>query len=186
MSSPQFLVYGVARTPFGKFYGDLSGYPAAELGAIALNEVMLRSAGAAAAIDGVRVGVGMIGGAALTVARQAVLLSDLPEATPSLGFDRACCSGLSSLAIGTAELRAGMADLLICGGLESLSTTPRLLARSATIPVNTLLDDPLLLSSPFSEGSIASYTSEEALRVGIDRMAQDEWAQRSHDLYFAA
>src|SRR3546814_16322079 len=39
---------------------------------------------------------------------------------------------------------------------------------------------------PFSEGSIASYTSEEALRVGIDRMAQDEWAQRSHDLYFAA
>src|SRR3546814_6416985 len=44
MSSPQVLVYGVARTPFGKFYGDLSGYPAAELGAIALNEVMLRSA----------------------------------------------------------------------------------------------------------------------------------------------
>src|SRR3546814_1694085 len=79
-----------------------------------------------------------------------------------------------------------MADLLICGGLESLSTTPRLLTRSATIPVNTLLDDPLLLSSPFSEGSIASYTSEEALRVGIDRMAQDEWTQRSHDLYFAA
>src|SRR3546814_19186694 len=61
-----------------------------------------------------------------------------------------------------------------------------ILARSATIPVNTLLDDPLLLSSPFSEGSLASYTSEEALRVGIDRMAQDEWAQRSHDLYFAA
>src|SRR3546814_4520168 len=89
----------------------------------------------------------MIGGAALTVARQAVLRSDLPEATPSLGIDRACCSGLSSLAIGTAELRAGMADLLICGGLESLSTTPRLLARSATIPVNTLLDDPLLLRS---------------------------------------
>src|SRR3546814_3132666 len=80
MSSPQVLVYGVARTPFGKFYGDLSGYPAAELGAIALNEVMLRSALPASAIDGVLVGIGMIGGAALTVARQAVLRSDLPEA----------------------------------------------------------------------------------------------------------
>src|SRR3546814_14705816 len=79
MSSPQVLVYGVARTPFGKFYGDLSGYPAAELGAIALNEVMLRSALPASAIDGVLVGIGMIGGAALTVARQAVLRSDLPE-----------------------------------------------------------------------------------------------------------
>src|SRR3546814_4895611 len=88
MSSPQVLVYGVARTPFGKFYGDLSGYPAAELGAIALNEVMLRSALPASAIDGVLVGIGMIGGAALTVARQAVLRSDLPEATPSLGIDR--------------------------------------------------------------------------------------------------
>src|SRR3546814_20747046 len=142
MSSPQVLVYGVARTPFGKFSGDLSGYPAAELGAIALNEVMLRSALPASAIDGVLVGIGMIGGAALTVARQAVLRSDLPEATPSLGIGRACCSGLSSLAIGTAELRAGMADLLHCGGLACPSTKPTPLTRRRTTTDKTPLDNP--------------------------------------------
>ena len=187
MTGDRIFVYGVARTPFGKFQGQLSGYSAAALGAAAINEVLARSSLPASAIDSVLIGQGMIGGAALTVGRQAVLYSDLPETTPSLGLDRACCSGMSSVAVAMAELRNGtMANALICGGLESLSTTPRLLPRKIPLTGDAGFEDPLLLNSPFSDGSIARYTSEEALKFGVDRAAQDEWALKSHARYFAA
>lgn len=186
MTADRTFVYALARTPFGKFQGQLSGYSAAALGAAAINEVLARSGLSASAIDCVLIGAGMIGGAALTVGRQAVLYSHLSETTPSLGLDRACCSGMSSVAVAMAELRGGMAKAIICGGLESLSTTPRLLPRKIPLTGDAGFEDPLLLASPFSEGSIARYTSEEALKFGVDRAAQDEWALNSHARYFAA
>jgi acetyl-CoA C-acetyltransferase len=140
----------------------------------------------AAAIGGVIAGAGMLGGAAITAARQAVLRSSLPEATPSLGVDRACCSGMSAVSLGASEVRAGIADALLCGGFESLSNTPFLLPRTIRPTGDVMVEDPLLLRTPFVGGTIARYTSEEAVRAGVDRAAQDAWALGSHERYFAA
>lgn len=187
MSSPRVGLHAVARTPFGRFGGALAGLEACRLGALAIDETLARANPEARTVDGVFAGAGMLGGSVLTAARQAVLRSSLPPHTISLGIDRACCSGLSAIAAASLEIASGGARWLIAGGFESLSRTPRLLAREpGAAEADGSVEDPLVLRSPFSQGTIAQYTSEEALRAGIDRQVQDEWALSSHERYFAA
>lgn len=182
---PEVFVYSVGRTPFGKFQGSLAGYSPAALGAIALDELLVRSKLPADAVSQVVIGIAMLGGSAITAARQMVLRSKLPQSTPSLGVDRACCSGMSAVAFAASQIGAGAADLVIAGGVEVLSRTPRLLDRNPASSGDLVAEDPLLLAAPVG-GSIAKYTSEEALRAGIDRQAQDAWALESHCRYFRA
>ncbi len=138
-------------------------------------------------VDALYAGVAMIGGGVLTPARQMVLQSRLPETTPSLTVDRACCSGMTAIGLGMRDIASGDAKLVIAGGAESLSGTPRLLPRTFDgRPGKQEVADPLTLRAPFIDGSIATYTGEEALRHGIDRMAQDAWALSSHQRALAA
>lgn len=186
MTGEDVFLYALGRTPFGKFHGQLAGYSPAELGARAIDELLTRSALPPDSIDRIFVGVAMLGGASLTVARQIVLGSRLPDATPSLGVDRACCSGVSAIALAASHLRAGEMRLAMAGGVEVLSRTPRLLGRQQFRSGDLVLEDPLILRVPFAEGSISGYTSEEALKVGVSRSAQDTWAMESHARYFRA
>jgi acetyl-CoA C-acetyltransferase len=129
----------------------------------------------------------MIGSAVLTPARQAVLASRLPDTTPSFAVDRACCSGMTAIGLGFKDILAGQAETILAGGFESLSSTPLLMPRTREKALGALtLDDPLLLRAPMLDSSISVYTSEEALKHGVDRAAQDEWAVQSHERYFAA
>jgi acetyl-CoA C-acetyltransferase len=187
-SGSDVVVTALARTPFGRFNGVLRERSGPELGAAIIDEVCGRAKLSAGAADAVYLGVGMIGSATLTPARQAVLLSRLPNETPSLAVDRACCSGMTALGLGLKDIKAGAADTVICGGFESLSRTPLLMPRSRDRALGELvLGDPLLLRAPdFIGGSIATYTADEALKHGIDRPAQDAWAVESHRRYFAA
>lgn len=186
-TTTQVYVYAFARTPFGRFGGALADYDPGVLGALAIDEVVRRSSVPPSSIGAVYAGTGMIGDGLLTPARQAVLRSSLPPSTPSVGIDRACCSGMSALAAAAADIRNGEARAIVAGGFESLSRVPRTLKRTFGADTGALsIDDPLLLASPFSEGTIARYTSEEALKAGVDRVAQDDWAATSHERYFAA
>ena len=182
------VVAALARTPFGRFNGVLRERTGPELGAIIIDEVCARAKLPEGTVDTVYMGVGMIGSAVLTPARQAVLQSKLPKETPSLALDRACCSGMTALGLGFKDIKVGVADTLICGGFESLSRTPLLMPRTRDRALGELvLDDPLLLRAPeYIGGSISSYTAEEALRHNVDRKAQDAWAVESHRRYFAA
>ena len=182
------VVAAVARTPFGRFNGALREISGPELGARILDQVCERAALPEGAIDAVYLGVGMIASATLTPARQAVLRSSLSNETPSLTVDRACCSGMTAVGLGFKDIKAGTANAVICGGFESLSQTPLLMPRSRDRPLGEVtLEDPLLLRAPdFIGGSISSYTSDEALKHGVDRPAQDAWAVESHSRYFAA
>lgn len=179
------FVYALGRTPFGRFQGALAGYDPVGLGALALDEMLARAGLPGEAIDQVAVGSAMLGGGALTVARQMILNSRLPSATPSLGIDRACCSGMSAIAIAAAQVWSGAAGLVLAGGVECLSRTPRLLARNAPLTGDLAAEDPLLLKAPVGD-SIASYTSQEAIKVGIGREEQDAWALQSHQRYAEA
>lgn len=181
------VVTAVARTPFGRFNGMLRDRSGPELGAAVIDALLNRATLPGGAIDTAYLGVGMIGAATLTPARQAVLLSQLPNETPSLAVDRACCSGMTAVGLGYKDIRAGEADIVLCGGFESLSQTPLLMPRNRERAIGTtVLDDPLLLRGPVVDKPIAAYTADEALKHGIDRAAQDAWAVESHRRYFAA
>jgi|PersoiStandDraft_1058852.scaffolds.fasta_scaffold14244_2 acetyl-CoA C-acetyltransferase len=187
-SDSDVVVAAVARTPFGRFNGMLRERSGPELGAAIIDQVCGRAKLPAGAVDAVYLGVGMMGSAVLTPARQALLLSQLLNETPSLGVDRACCSGMTAVGLGFKDIKVGAADTVICGGFESLSRTPLLMPRTRDRALGELvLADPLLLRAPdFIGGSISSYTADEALKHGIDRPAQDAWAVESHRRYFAA
>jgi acetyl-CoA C-acetyltransferase len=119
--------------------------------------------------------------------RQAVLLSDLPQETPSLGVDRACCSGMTAVGLAFKDIRAGEGTVLLAGGFESQSRTPYLLPRSRDKAIGAFpVGDPLLMRGQVVDPSIASYTAAEALAQGIGRAMQDEWALGSHRRYMAA
>ncbi|MGB3832686.1 MAG: thiolase family protein [Mesorhizobium sp.] len=185
--SDAIVISAVCRTPFGRFNGALRSLSTVELGVHALDRLLDRSALPSDRIDGCYVGVGMIAAGVLTPARRIVLGSRLPETTPSLTVDRACCSGLTAIGLGVREIAANGSDILVCGGAESLSNTPRLMPRTAPLrPQDVALEDPLTLRAPFGDTSIAVYSGEEALANGIGRRQQDEWALASHRRYFAA
>jgi acetyl-CoA C-acetyltransferase len=152
-----------------------------------MDEAISRSGIPPSEIEAVYLGVGMIGSAVLSPARQALLSSSLPDTTPSLAVDRACCSGMTSIGLALKDIRAGASEATLCGGFESLSNAPLLMPRRRVKPLGQLvLDDPLLLRAPMLDSSIAIYTSEEALKHGVSREMQDDWALQSHQRYFAA
>ena len=187
MSDDDIMVTSVARTPFGRFGGSLKSIPMASLAALAMNEALVRSQIQVGDIDAAYIGCGMIGAATLTPARQAVLISALSENTPSLTVDRACCSGMTAIGLGWKDIRVGAAHAILCGGADNLSATPLLMPRDRDKLVGPMkIDDPLLLRASIIDRSIACYTSEEALRHGIDRQAQDDWALASHQKYFSS
>lgn len=183
----EIVIAGVCRTPFGRLNGALAPLGTVELGVRALDGLLARTGLPPAAVDGCHAGVGMIAGGMLTPARRIVLESQLPDDTPSVTVDRACCSGLTAIGQGVREIAVGDAEILICGGVESLSNTPRLMPRIVTArPGNVALEDPLTLRAPFGDTAIAVYSGQEAMAQGVDRQMQDEWALGSHQRYFAA
>lgn len=185
MTPRDVFVFAVGRTPFGRFQGALAEYSPAELGAGAVDALLARCAVSPEAISHAVVGTAMLGGGGVTVARQLILRSTLPQSTPSLGVDRACCSGMSAIAIGAGQVALGTADLVLAGGVEVLSRTPRLLGRAASRLGELVVEEPLLLQAP-TGGTIAGYTAEEALKAGVGREEQDAWAVQSHERYARA
>ncbi len=179
-------VVAFARTPFGKFQGALAAVEPRDLAALAVDEVVRRLDRPEARIDALYAGIGMLGGGALTYVRQMLMTTALPVTTPSLAVDRACCSGMTALGLAFKDIRLGEAELIVAGGFDGLSHTPYLLPRRANPrPGNREIEDPLLLRTPLLDRSISQYTSDEAVEHGVDRAAQDDWALRSHQMYFA-
>ena len=176
-----------ARTPFGRFEGAFKDIEAPRLGALAINEILARCGSLKDAVGALYAGVGMIGSAVLTPVRQAVLLSNLPQSTPSAMIDRACCSGMTAIGVGMKDIRCGEAKAVIAGGFESLSRTPVLWPRQRERRIaDVTMTDPLLMRGMMVDRPIPVYSGDEALRHGVSRLEQDEWAMRSHQRYFAA
>jgi acetyl-CoA C-acetyltransferase len=135
-------------------------------------------------LDEIYVGTGMIEGGLMVPARQLAVSAGLPETLPSLTVDRACCSGATTVGLAARSIRSG-SDSVLCLGIETMSSTPRLMhgtrwgARLGAVEV----DDLLLLESPITGSPIAQYVGEVALEHGVSRRDQDIWALRSQTLY---
>lgn len=187
MRGTECVILAGLRSPFGAFQGALAGLdPLASVAGL-IDRLLERSSVQPAQVDALYLGIGLHGASSLTATRQVLLQSGLPETLPSLGVDRACCSGMTAIGLAAKDIRLGEAELIVAGGFDFLSQAPYLLPRGMVRrPGDLIGEDPLLLRARFMDSSIAAYTSAEALRAGVDREAQDAWAHRSHQRYVQA
>ncbi|TPG23509.1 thiolase family protein [Variovorax guangxiensis] len=183
----EVVVCAMARSPFGRFDGALAPLEVSVLGAQVVDALLARAGAAPERIEALYAGIGLAGAAMLSVTRQMVLRSRLSEALPSVGIDRACCSGLTAIGLAARDIAAGLQEVAVAGGMESLSNMPLLMPRRHGVrPGQVQLSDPLILGGAVVDRPIATYSGEEALRFGISRESQDAWAAASHARYFAA
>jgi acetyl-CoA C-acetyltransferase len=189
-NGPVYLV-AAARTPIGKFGGALSTLPATTLGAAAVAGVMEQAGVPGDAVDEVYMGQVLQGGAGMAPARQAALAGGLPEGVPATTVNRVCGSGLKAIMLAAAAIRAGDAEVLVAGGMESMSQGPYLLPRARFgyrlghgQLVDSTLQDGLWCS--IEDCHMGTHAERVAIAEQVSREDQDAWALRSHERALAA
>jgi acetyl-CoA acetyltransferase family protein len=196
-SSDVFLVGGV-RTPHGKYGCALSGVRPDDLAALVVGEAVRRGGAPADAVDEVILGAAnQAGEDNRNVARMAVLLSGLPETTPGYTVNRLCASGLTAIASAAQAVKAGEADLVVAGGVESMTRAPWVMAKPGTpwARPGEVVDTSLgwRFTNPKYAGaeppitlSMGETAEEVAALDGITRAESDAFALRSHQRAVAA
>src|SRR2546428_7549242 len=126
------VIVGAARTPTGKFLGNLASFTAPQLGAIAIQEAVRRSGVAPDSIDEVIMGNVVSAGVGQAPARQAALGAGLPDDIPAFTVNKVCGSGLKAVMLAAQAIRAGDDQAFVAGGMESMSNAPYLLLKART------------------------------------------------------
>lgn len=178
------VIAGAARTPFGKFGGSLKALSAVELGAIAIREAVERSGISGDQVDEVIMGMVVQAGAGQVPSRQAARKAGLPWNVASETINKVCASGMRAVTMGDQIIRAGDGEIIVAGGMESMSNAPYALPNArygmrmgdATVRDLMMYDG---LTCPFDQVPMAIHGSNVAEEYGITREAQDEWALRS-------
>jgi acetyl-CoA C-acetyltransferase len=124
------LIVSAVRTPIGSFLGALSSLTAPELGGIAVGEAVRRAGVEPAAVDDVLLGNVLGAGLGQGPARQAALAAGLPPSVGAAAVNKVCGSGLKAVMLGASEIRAGEAEIVVAGGMESMSNAPYLLPKA--------------------------------------------------------
>ncbi len=179
------VILGAARTPFGKFGGALSPLSAPELGGAAIREAVDRSGVEDGEIQHSIFGIVVQAGIGQIPSRQANFHAGLPFALTTETLNQVCASGLRSATLAETTIRAGDYDVVIAGGMESMSNAPYLLpkarwgARMGDAPmIDAMMHDGLL--DAFEHVNMIRFGADGARKFNIPREAQDEWALRSH------
>ena len=182
--SPSVIVAG-ARTPIGKFGGGFKHVPAVDLGAHAIRAALDRSGIPADRVDYVIMGQVLQAGAGQITARQAAIAAGIPREVPAITINKVCLSGLNAIALADQLIRAGEVDVVVAGGMESMSEAPYLLpgARWGVRMGNARIVDSMVhdgLWSTFTGKHMGDSSDEVNRELGIVRQDQDAWAARSH------
>ncbi|MGE7647775.1 acetyl-CoA C-acetyltransferase [Peribacillus frigoritolerans] len=123
----EVVIVGAARTPVGAFGGSLANVSAVDLGVVAAKEAIKRANISADMIDEVLVGNILSAGLGQNVARQVAIHAGIPETTPAMAINKLCGSGLRTVIMGAQFIALGDADVILAGGIESMSNAPYLL-----------------------------------------------------------
>jgi acetyl-CoA C-acetyltransferase len=189
----QTFVVSAARTPIGKFGGALSSVPATELGGVAIRAAVERAGldPASAQIDDVLMGQVLQAGVGQAPARQAALKAGLPDTTSATTINRVCGSGLKAIMLAAAEIRAGDAEIVVAGGMESMNGAPFLLhgARFGLRLGNAELVDSTVADGLWCaiEGChMGTHAERVAISEHVSREDQDAFALASHQKAIAA
>jgi acetyl-CoA C-acetyltransferase len=179
------VILGAARTPFGKFGGALSPLSAPELGGAAIREAIDRSGVEDGEIQHSIFGIVVQAGIGQIPSRQANFHAGLPFELTTETLNQVCASGLRSATLAETMIRAGDYDVVIAGGMESMSNAPYLLkearwgARMGDTPmIDAMMHDGLL--DAFEHVNMIRFGADGARKFNVTREAQDEWALRSH------
>ena len=181
---PSVIVAG-ARTPFGKFGGAFKDVPAVTLGGHAIRAALERSGVAPEQVDYVIMGQVLQAGAGQITARQAAIEAGIPQEVPAITINKVCLSGLNAIALADQLIRAGEVEVVVAGGMESMSEAPYLVpkARFGARMGNTELVDSMVhdgLWSTFLKQHMGESSDDVNRELEISREEQDSWAARSH------
>jgi acetyl-CoA C-acetyltransferase len=184
MSNREVVIVGAARTPIGAFLGSLATVTAPRLGAIAIAEALKRAGVDPATVDEVVMGNVLQAGVGQAPARQAAIYAGLPEKTPCWTLNKVCGSGLKAVVSGAQAIANGDAEIVVAGGMESMSNVPyysrqaRTGARMGNIElIDGMIFDGLL--DAYDQKHMGLCAEECATSQGISRAAQDEFALES-------
>jgi acetyl-CoA C-acetyltransferase len=180
------VIVSAVRTPFGKLGGGLAPYRATELGGLVIAAALARIGLEPHEPQYVVMGQVLQAGAGQAPARQAAVAGGLPSKTPADTINKVCASSIRAIAIADAMIRAGDVDVVVTGGMESMSNAPYLLAKARfgyRLGNDELLDAMVYdgLTSTFDGLHMAQQNSRVARELGISRSEQDDWAVRSHE-----
>ena len=181
---PSVIVAG-ARTPFGKFGGAFKDVPAVTLGGHAIRAALERSGVAAGQVDYVIMGQVLQAGAGQITARQAAIEAGIPQEVPAITINKVCLSGLNAIALADQLIRAGEVEVVVAGGMESMSEAPYLMpkARFGARMGNAEMVDSMVhdgLWSTFLKEHMGESSDDVNRELEISREEQDAWAARSH------
>ncbi|MDZ5471775.1 acetyl-CoA C-acetyltransferase [Bacillus sp. 31A1R] len=185
------VILSGVRTPFGKFGGALSSLTASDLGAIAVKEALNRAGVKGEEVNEVILGTVLQGGQGQIPSRQAAQKAGLPWEVKTETINKVCASGMRSVTLGDQIIRAGDEEVIIVGGMESMSNAPYILPkarfglRMGDSPVKDLMVHDGL-SCSFTGVHMGTYGNSVASEMELSREAQDEWAYRSHQLAIEA
>jgi acetyl-CoA C-acetyltransferase len=180
------VIVSAVRTPFGKLGGGLVDYEATELGAIAIRAALERAGVEDGEVEYAIMGQVLQGGAGQAPSRQATVGAGLPIELPSDTINKVCASSIRAVEIADQMIRAGDVDVVVAGGMESMSNAPYVLKKARfgyRLGDGTLID--LMthdgLTSSFDSKHMVEQASFVSRELGISREDQDLWALRSHE-----
>jgi acetyl-CoA C-acetyltransferase len=179
------VIVSAVRTPFGKLGGALKDYEATELGSLVIRNALDRVGLENDEVEYVIMGQVLQGGAGQAPARQAAIGAGLPIEVPADTINKVCASSIRAVEMADQMIRAGDHDVIVAGGMESMSNAPYILKKARfgyRLGDGTLID--LMthdgLTSTFDKRHMVEQASFVARELGIPREDQDKWALRSH------
>jgi len=180
------VIIGGARTPIGKLSGGLASFAATDLGGFAIKAALERAGVSPDQVDYVLMGQVLQAGAGQITARQAAANAGIPMTVPATTVNKVCLSGLNTIHLADLMIQAGEADVVVAGGMESMTQAPYLLpgAREGyrlgdKSVVDSMMYDGLFCA--FDQVAMGAGTEKYAASAGLERQPQDELAAASHE-----
>ncbi len=185
------VIVAAVRTPFGRLGGGLAGHPATELGSAAIRGALDRSGLEADEVEYVIMGQVLQAGVGQAPARQAAVGAGIPKEVPADTINKVCASSIRAIEIADLMIRAGEHEVVVTGGMESMSNAPYLLPKARfgyRLGNGEVIDHMVFdgLTSSFDGMHMVAQASMVSRELGISRDEQDGWAYRSHQRAAAA
>ena len=179
------VIVAAVRTPFARLGGGLASYPATELGSIAIRAALERPGLEPGEVEYVVMGQVLQAGAGQAPARQAAVGAGIPKEIPADTINKVCASSIRAIEIADLMIRAGGHELVVTGGMESMSNAPYLLTKARfgyRLGNGEVVDHMVFdgLTSTFDGLHMVQQASKVSRELGISREDQDAWAYRSH------
>ena len=184
------VIVSAVRTPFGKFGGSLKNFKATDLGGLAIKEALKRAGIEGAQVDEVVYGMVVPAGQGQIPGRQASIKGGIPHDVPVVTINKVCGSALRAVTLGAQIIKAGDADIIVAGGMESMSNIPYVVPnmRWGARMNDVRAKDAMVLDGlwcPENDVHMAVIGGSVAKEYDVTREMQDEWSLRSQQLWAA-